>query len=221
MDLFAKKTVDELVQEAGNDSGKGLKRVLGTWGLIALGVGVIIGAGLFSVTGIVAGEHTGPAIILSFALAAVCCALAALCYAEFASMIPVAGSAYTYSYFTMGELVAWIIGWDLVLEYALAAMTVSISWSRYFCVILGDIGIHLPIEWTACPADGGVFNLPATLLIVALSLILMRGTKEVLSSTISLLYSNCRSNHLHRHWRALYACRKPNSIPPCQHGGIW
>lgn len=177
MDLFAKKTVDELVQEAGNDSGKGLKRVLGTWGLIALGVGVIIGAGLFSVTGIVAGEHTGPAIILSFALAAVCCALAALCYAEFASMIPVAGSAYTYSYFTMGELVAWIIGWDLVLEYALAAMTVSISWSRYFCVILGDIGIHLPIEWTACPADGGVFNLPATLLIVALSLILMRGTK--------------------------------------------
>lgn len=177
MDLFAKKTVDELVQEAGNDSGKGLKRVLGTWGLIALGVGVIIGAGLFSVTGIVAGEHTGPAIILSFALAAVCCALAALCYAEFASMIPVAGSAYTYSYFTMGELVAWIIGWDLVLEYALAAMTVSISWSRYFCVILGDIGIHLPVEWTACPADGGVFNLPATLLIVALSLILMRGTK--------------------------------------------
>ncbi len=177
MDLFAKKTAEELIEEASNDGGKGLKRVLGMGGLIALGVGVIIGAGLFSVTGIVAGDHTGPAIILSFALAAVCCALAALCYAEFASMIPVAGSAYTYSYFTMGELVAWIIGWDLVLEYALAAMTVSISWSRYFCVILQDIGIHLPVEWTACPADGGVFNLPATLLIVLLSLILMRGTK--------------------------------------------
>ena len=177
MDLFIKKSADELLLEAENEGGKGLKRVLGTWGLIALGVGVIIGAGLFSVTGIVAGEHTGPAIILSFAVAAICCALAGLCYAEFASMIPVAGSAYTYSYFTMGELVAWIIGWDLVLEYALAAMTVSISWSRYFCVIMRDIGIHLPVEWTACPSDGGIFNLPATLLIVLLSLILMRGTK--------------------------------------------
>lgn len=177
MDLFIKKSADELLLEAENEGGKGLRRVLGTWGLIALGVGVIIGAGLFSVTGIVAGEHTGPAIILSFAVAAICCALAGLCYAEFASMIPVAGSAYTYSYFTMGELVAWIIGWDLVLEYALAAMTVSISWSRYFCVIMRDIGIHLPVEWTACPADGGIFNIPATLLIVLLSLILMRGTK--------------------------------------------
>ena len=177
MDLFIKKSADELLLEAENEGGKGLRRVLGTWGLIALGVGVIIGAGLFSVTGIVAGEHTGPAIILSFAVAAICCALAGLCYAEFASMIPVAGSAYTYSYFTMGELVAWIIGWDLVLEYALAAMTVSISWSRYFCIIMRDIGIHLPVEWTACPADGGIFNLPATLLIVLLSLILMRGTK--------------------------------------------
>lgn len=177
MDLFVKKTADELLREAGNEGGKGLKRVLGMWGLIALGVGVIIGAGLFSVTGIVAGEHTGPAIILSFALAALCCALAGLCYAEFASMIPVAGSAYTYSYFTMGELVAWIIGWDLVLEYALAAMTVSISWSRYFTIMLSDLGWHLPQAWTACPADGGVFNLPATLLIVLLSFILMRGTK--------------------------------------------
>ena len=141
MDLFIKKTTEELLLEADNEGGNGLKRVLGMWGLIALGVGVIIGAGLFSVTGIVAGEHTGPAIILSFVIAAVCCALAGLCYAEFASMIPVAGSAYTYSYFTMGELVAWVIGWDLVLEYALAAMTVSISWSRYFCIILNDIGV--------------------------------------------------------------------------------
>lgn len=177
MNLFIKKSADELLLEAENEGGKGLKRVLGTWGLIALGVGVIIGAGLFSVTGIVVGEHTGPAIILSFALAAICCALAGLCYAEFASMIPVAGSAYTYSYFTMGELVAWIIGWDLVLEYALAAMTVSISWSRYFCIIMSDIGINLPQAWSACPADGGIFNVPATALIVLLSLILMRGTK--------------------------------------------
>lgn len=176
MNLFVKKTAEELLQEAENDGGRGLKRVLGPFGLIALGVGVIIGAGLFSVTGIVAGAHTGPAIVISFALAAIACALAGLCYAEFASMIPVAGSAYTYSYFTMGELVAWIIGWDLVLEYAVAAVAISISWSKYFCIMMSDIGYALPTELTACPAEGGAFNLPAAILVIILSLILMRGT---------------------------------------------
>lgn len=176
MDLFVKKTAAELLHEAENEGGRGLKRVLGPGGLIALGVGVIIGAGLFSVTGIVAGEHTGPAIVISFALAAIACALFGLCYAEFASMLPVSGSAYTYSYFTMGELVAWIIGWDLVLEYAVAAVAISISWSRYFCIMMSDIGHPLPIELTACPSDGGVFNLPAALLVILLSFILMRGT---------------------------------------------
>ena len=178
MNLFIRKTSEALLHEAENEGGAGLRRVLGPWGLIALGVGVIIGAGLFSVTGIVAGEHTGPAIVLSFAIAAVACAFAGLCYAEFASMLPISGSAYTYSYFTMGELVAWIIGWDLVLEYAVAAMAVSISWSRYFCVMLSGFGIHLPAAFVACPADGGVFNLPAALLVVVLSLILVRGTKD-------------------------------------------
>lgn len=176
MNLFVKKTAEELLQEAENDGGRGLKRVLGPFGLIALGVGVIIGAGLFSVTGIVAGAHTGPAIVISFAWAAIACALAGLCYAEFASMIPVAGSAYTYSYFTMGELVAWIIGWDLVLEYAVAAVAISISWSKYFCIMMSDIGYALPTELTACPAEGGAFNLPAAILVIILSLILMRGT---------------------------------------------
>ena len=176
MNLFVKKTAEDLLQEAENDGGRGLKRVLGPFGLIALGVGVIIGAGLFSVTGIVAGAHTGPAIVISFALAAIACALAGLCYAEFASMIPVAGSAYTYSYFTMGELVAWIIGWDLVLEYAVAAVAISISWSKYFCIMMSDIGYALPTELTACPAEGGAFNLPAAILVIILSLILMRGT---------------------------------------------
>ncbi len=176
MNLFVKKTAEELLQESENDGGRGLKRVLGPFGLIALGVGVIIGAGLFSVTGIVAGAHTGPAIVISFALAAIACALAGLCYAEFASMIPVAGSAYTYSYFTMGELVAWIIGWDLVLEYAVAAVAISISWSKYFCIMMSDIGYALPTELTACPAEGGAFNLPAAILVIILSLILMRGT---------------------------------------------
>lgn len=177
MNLFIRKTSEELLREAENEGGRGLKRVLGPWGLIALGVGVIIGAGLFSVTGIVAGEHTGPAIVISFAIAAVACAFAGLCYAEFASMLPISGSAYTYSYFTMGELVAWIIGWDLVLEYAVAAVAVSVSWSRYFCVMLSDLGCALPVAYTACPAEGGVFNVPAALLVVVLSLILMRGTK--------------------------------------------
>lgn len=177
MNLFVRKTKEELLHEAENEGGRGLKRVLGAWGLIALGVGVIIGAGLFSVTGIVAGEHTGPAIVVSFAIAAVACAFAGLCYAEFASMLPISGSAYTYSYFTMGELVAWIIGWDLVLEYAVAAVAVSISWSRYFCIMMDGLGYALPIEWTACPADGGIFNVPATLLVVVLSFILMRGTE--------------------------------------------
>ena len=177
MNLFIRKTSEALLHEAENEGGAGLRRVLGPWGLIALGVGVIIGAGLFSVTGIVAGEHTGPAIVLSFAIAAVACAFAGLCYAEFASMLPISGSAYTYSYFTMGELVAWIIGWDLVLEYAVAAMAVSVSWSRYFCVMLSGFGVHLPAAFVACPADGGVFNLPAALLVVVLSLILVRGTK--------------------------------------------
>lgn len=175
--LFIRKSKEELQLEAENEGGRGLKRVLGPWGLIALGVGVIIGAGLFSVTGIVAGEHTGPAIVISFAIAAIACAFAGLCYAEFASMLPISGSAYSYSYFTMGELVAWIIGWDLVLEYAVAAVAVSVSWSRYFCLMMSEIGWPIPESLAACPADGGVFNLPATLLVILLSLLLMRGTQ--------------------------------------------
>ena len=177
MDLFTKKSIASMMAEANNDGGKGLKRVLGPLGLIALGVGVVIGAGLFSVTGVVAGLHTGPAITISFALAAVACALAGLCYAEFASMIPISGSAYAYSYVTMGELVAWIIGWDLVLEYAVAAVTVSVSWSRYFTLMLADIGWTLPPEICACPAEGGVVNLPAICIVVILSLFLAGGTK--------------------------------------------
>lgn len=178
MGLFIKKSIEELQAEASATGSKTLKRVLGSWGLVALGVGAIIGAGLFSITGTVAGEYTGPAITLSFAIAALGCCFAGLCYAEFASMIPVAGSAYTYSYATMGELVAWIIGWDLVLEYTVAAITVSISWSRYLVVFLQSIGIELPHALSACPWDGGIINIPAILIVVAISIILMRGTEE-------------------------------------------
>src|SRR5687767_13162587 len=130
MSLFVKKPMSVLLNEA-SDTEKGLKRTLGAGNLVALGIGAIIGAGLFSITGGAAAANAGPAITISFIVAALGCAFAGLCYAEFASMIPVAGSAYTYSYATLGEFVAWIIGWDLVLEYALGAATVSISWSRY------------------------------------------------------------------------------------------
>lgn len=174
--LFVRKSIDALQAEAEQTGVRTLKRVLGPVSLVALGVGVIIGAGLFSITGTVASEYTGPAITLSFIIAAIGCCFAGLCYAEFASMIPVAGSAYTYSYATMGELIAWIIGWDLVLEYTVAATTVSISWSRYLVVFLQGVGIDLPHAWTACPWDGGIVNIPAMVIVVLMSLILMRGT---------------------------------------------
>ncbi|MBF6610171.1 MAG: amino acid permease, partial [Chryseobacterium sp.] len=156
---------------------------------IALGIGAIIGAGLFSLTGIAAAEHAGPAVTLSFIVAAIGCAFAGLCYAEFASMIPVAGSAYTYSYATMGEFMAWIIGWDLVLEYALGAATVGVSWSRYFLELLNKFGIHLPPELICSPwetlklgdgtvIEGGIINLPAVFIVSLLSLVLIRGMRE-------------------------------------------
>ena len=158
--LFVRKSISSLQSEAQQSGTKTLKRVLGPVSLVALGVGVIIGAGLFSITGMVASAYTGPAITLSFVVAAIGCCFAGLCYAEFASMIPVAGSAYTYSYATMGELIAWIIGWDLVLEYTVAATTVSISWSRYLVVFLQGVGIELPHSLTACPWDGGIMYPP-------------------------------------------------------------
>lgn len=178
MGLFIRKPFS-LLQAEASASGQGtLRRVLGPIGLVAFGVGVIIGAGLFSITGTVAASYTGPAITLSFVIAAIGCAFAGLCYAEFASMIPVAGSAYTYSYATMGELIAWIIGWDLVLEYTVAAITVSISWSQYFTHFLSSVGINLPHELTACPWDGGIVNLPAAAIVVIMSFFLIRGTRE-------------------------------------------
>lgn len=188
MSIWRRKSLSILMDEA-SESDKGLKRTLSSKALVALGIGAIIGAGLFSLTGIAAAEHAGPAVTLSFVLAAVGCAFAGLCYAEFASMIPVAGSAYTYSYATMGEFMAWIIGWDLVLEYALGAATVGVSWSRYLLELLSKFGIHLPVQFICSPwekltlsdgtiIDGGFINLPAVLIVSLLSLLLIRGTKE-------------------------------------------
>ena len=176
--LFRRKTLGLLADEAAARGAGTLRRVLGPLGLVAFGVGVIVGAGLFSITGTVAAAYTGPAITISFAIAALGCALTGLCYAEFASMIPISGSAYTYSYATMGELIAWIIGWDLVLEYTVAAITVSISWSQYLVQFLADCGMVLPADFTACPWDGGALNLPAAAVVVVMTLFLVRGTRE-------------------------------------------
>lgn len=178
MSLFVRKPMASLMEEAGETGSHTLKRTLGAWGLVALGIGAIIGAGLFSITGMAAANHAGPAITISFVVAALGCLFAGLCYAEFASMIPVAGSAYTYSYATMGEFIAWIIGWDLVLEYAVGAATVGISWSRYLVKFLEGFDIHLPQSLTVGPWDGGIINLPAVFIIVLMSLLLIKGTKE-------------------------------------------
>lgn len=171
-----RKSIASLQHEASNTDG--LKRSLSSTSLIALGIGAIIGAGLFSLTGIAAAEHAGPAVTLSFVLAAVGCAFAGLCYAEFASMIPVAGSAYTYSYATMGEFMAWIIGWDLILEYALGAATVGVSWSHYLNEFLAFYDLNIPAAYTKGPFEGGIINIPAILIVSLLSLVLIRGTKE-------------------------------------------
>lgn len=183
MSLFVRKPMDALMSEASETGSHTLKRTLGAGGLIALGIGAIIGAGLFSITGMAAANHAGPAITISFVVAALGCLFAGLCYAEFASMIPVAGSAYTYSYATMGEFIAWIIGWDLVLEYAVGAATVGISWSRYLVKFLAGFDIHLPESLTVGPWDGGIINLPAVFIIVLMSLLLIKGTKE--SATVN------------------------------------
>jgi basic amino acid/polyamine antiporter, APA family len=178
MSLFVRKPMNALMNEAQETGTHTLKRTLGAGGLVALGIGAIIGAGLFSITGMAAANHAGPAITISFVVAGLGCLFAGLCYAEFASMIPVAGSAYTYSYATMGEFIAWIIGWDLVLEYAVGAATVGISWSRYLVKFLEGFNVHLPHELTVGPWDGGIINLPAVFIIVLMSLLLIKGTKE-------------------------------------------
>src|SRR6476659_6102072 len=185
MSLFVKKPLAGLMAEAQATGSHTLKKTLGAAGLVALGIGAIIGAGLFSITGGAAANQAGPAITISFVVAGLGCAFAGLCYAEFASMIPVAGSAYTYSYATMGEFIAWIIGWDLVLEYAVGAATVAIAWSEYFNRVLGWFHLRIPYEWSHSPfeldhATGahGMVNIPAVFILLLLTLLLIRGTKE-------------------------------------------
>jgi basic amino acid/polyamine antiporter, APA family len=177
--IFRRKPAAALMAEAGG-GGTGLKRALGALDLTLLGIGAIVGAGIFVLTGVAAAEYAGPAIVLSFVVSGFACAMAALCYAEFAAMIPVAGSAYSYSYATMGELVGWIIGWDLVLEYAVGAAAVAVGWSGYLRVILNGLGIHLPVALTHSPgsAPGGIIDLPALLIVLLISGVLYVGISE-------------------------------------------
>src|SRR5215831_661929 len=201
--LFKKNPLDLLMYEANQVGEHTLKRSLGWVNLVALGIGGIIGAGLFVRTAAAIADRAGPSVVLAFVVAGIGCAFAGLCYAEFASMIPVAGSAYTYSYATMGEFVAWIIGWDLILEYAVAAATVSDAWSEYANRVLGWFNIALPYQWTHSPFEhdpGGVYgmmNVPALFILLILTMLLIKGTKEsafvnglivILKVTIVLLF---------------------------------
>src|SRR3989475_3053961 len=187
--LFARKPLDRLMKEAEEVGEHSLKRSLGWINLVALGIGGIIGAGLFIRTAAAIADRAGPSVVLSFIVAGIGCTFAGLCYAEFASMIPVAGSAYTYAYATMGEFVAWVIGWDLILEYAFGATTVAIGWSGYVTSFLRDLGVVIPPEVASAPlaydpasrswsSTGALVNLPAMFIIVVVTLLLVLGIRE-------------------------------------------
>lgn len=181
--LMARKSVDDIV--SGEEAeAQGLSRSLGPFSIIAMGIGAIIGAGIFVLTGTAAAQYAGPGIMISFVLGGIACAFVGLCYSELAALIPVAGSSYTYTYATLGEFFAWLIGWDLILEYAMGAATVAVGWSGYVTSILKDVGLVIPAQFAHAPGtaiEGGgtaLFNLPAVLIVAALTLLLMRGTKE-------------------------------------------
>jgi len=190
MGVWSKKSISVLQAEAAAEGTEvTLRRALGAMNLTMLGIGAIIGAGIFVLTGTAAAQYAGPAIVLSFILAGFGCLFAGLCYAEFAAMIPIAGSAYTYGYATLGELVAWIIGWDLILEYLFGAATVAVGWSGYFVAFLKELGISLPESLTQAPLNvvgthtlvrnaGGIINLPAIVLVLLMTTLLVVGIRE-------------------------------------------
>lgn len=188
MSLFATKSIEKIIAEAHETGEHTLKKTLSSLDLMMLGIGAIIGTGIFVLTGQAAGKHAGPAVVISMIIAGIVSAFAALCYSEFAASVPISGSAYAYGYGTLGEFVAWIIGWDLILEYAFGAATVAVGWSGYVVSFLSDIGINFPPSLAAPPgmeiplADGttavGIFNLPAFLIAIAVTALLIKGIKE-------------------------------------------
>ena len=177
--LLKTKSIEQLVGDAEH-GGKSLRRTLTAMDLTLLGIGAIIGTGIFVLTGTAAANQAGPAIVLSYVIAGLACGFAALCYAEFAAMIPISGSAYTYAYATLGEIFAWMIGWDLILEYAVGSMTVAVGWSGYFQRILAGFGVHLPVWMSAAPnaGPGTLINLPAILIVLAIMVLLVIGVRE-------------------------------------------
>ncbi|MCX8011802.1 MAG: amino acid permease, partial [Desulfobacterota bacterium] len=177
--IFRRKFIHHILEEIDIEEHR-LHRALNAFDLTILGIGAIIGVGIFVLTGTASARFAGPGIILSFVISGTACAFAALCYAEFAALIPVSGSAYNYAYATLGELVAWIIGWDLILEYIVASIAVAIGWSGYFVSILKAIGINLPVWCSHAPGTvpGAVINLPAMLIVIFLTTILVIGIKE-------------------------------------------
>ena len=179
--IFRTKSINEFISETQQEGG--MNKVLGTFGLTMLGIGCIIGTGIFVLTGVAAANYSGPALVISFIIAAIACACAALCYSEFAAMVPVAGSAYTYGYVALGEFWAWIIGWDLILEYAFAIGAVAIGWSAYFTNILTNIGLGLPKMLITAPYEGGMVNLPAMIIIGIITWINILGVRQ--SSTVN------------------------------------
>jgi len=191
MSIFATKSIEQIKEEQLGEGSGGLKRVLGVWQLVMLGVGAIIGTGIFVLTGQAAAANAGPAIVISMVLAGVTSVLAAFCYSEFASTVPVAGSAYTYAYATLGEFIAWVIGWDLILEYALGAATVAVGWSGILVTLLGQLGLSFPAALSAAPGTvvqvaGGdpvtaVLNVPAILITVLVTALLVVGVSEAAS----------------------------------------
>ncbi len=187
MHLLRTKPLSKLMADT-QEEGHRLRKVLTAWDLTAIGIGCIIGVGIFVLPGVQAAKNAGPGVILSFAIAALACACSALCYAELAAMIPVSGSAYTYGYATLGEIFAWVIGWDLILEYMVAAVLVSTGWSSYFVNLLqAGMGVTVPHEWAASPWDKvpGILNLPAVAIVAVITLLLVRGIKE--SSRVNLV----------------------------------
>ncbi len=226
--LFATKSLAVLQADADKAA---LKRALGAGQLIALGIGAIIGAGIFTLTGVAAATKAGPAVTISFVAAAIGCAFAGICYSEFATMIPIAGSAYTYAYATMGELIAWIIGWDLVLEYAVGAATVSIGWSSTLVSVLHDFGITLPSSLIASPwqpvvlADGtsvtGLINLPAVAIVVGISVLLILGIQESARANafIVVLKVSVVVGFILLGWKYINSANYTPYIPPAQGAG--
>jgi basic amino acid/polyamine antiporter, APA family len=212
--LFIKKPIEDLIHEAEHKE-HGLRKALGPVNLINLGIGAVIGTGIFVITGTAAAVHAGPALVLSFILSGIGCVLAGLCYAEFASMIPIAGSAYTYAYATLGEFIAWIIGWDLILEYLFASSTVAVGWSGYVVSFLHDLGITIPVSLTSAPFNyineqgwvlsGSIVNLPAVVVCMFITILLVIGIKEsarfnnvivILKLVVLLLFIGCGISYI-------------------------